>query len=238
MRCSGIYALYWWEQDLVYIGLSQDIDARHKEHLRDLAAGSHSNYKVQSAFNRYGSPSFIVIETCSLDRLASREIYWTEEFNALGSRGLCLVEPGVVGYGTASNNSKYSRLTILRIFSMLSSSRYSTYTNIRIAARCKVPAHIVSDIRTGRVHLWLQSAYPVRYSVMQNTSAVGAGKGLQPVHAILQSPEGVLYTVSNIRTFILTVNNGVYNESMHKCFRRVLSKSRRQYMGWRLLTTD
>lgn len=52
----GIYALYWEEQDLVYVGQSQDIARRFTEHKRKLKNTSHTNYKVQAAYNLYGIP--------------------------------------------------------------------------------------------------------------------------------------------------------------------------------------
>lgn len=48
---SGIYALYWWEQDLVYIGLSQNLSSRKLEHLNKLKNNRHTNYKVQNTYN-------------------------------------------------------------------------------------------------------------------------------------------------------------------------------------------
>ena len=39
----GIYALYWQEQDLIYIGQSKEIERRFKDHLRELEACIHCN---------------------------------------------------------------------------------------------------------------------------------------------------------------------------------------------------
>lgn len=79
----GIYALYWEEQDLVYIGQSSRLEARHKEHLVDLSQKIHSNYKVQESYNSYGEPKHIIIEYCKIEELDALEIYWTNEFNSL-----------------------------------------------------------------------------------------------------------------------------------------------------------
>lgn len=112
---SGIYALYWWEQDLVYVGLSQNLSNRKKEHFTLLKNNKHTNYKVQNAYNNFGIPDFIILEYVEdILKLPELEVYWCNELNALGKNGLCLVEPGVVGFGTNSNASKYSKIQILR----------------------------------------------------------------------------------------------------------------------------
>lgn len=53
----GIYSLYWEEQDLIYIGQSQNIERRFTEHLYKLKNNTHTNYKVQKAYITYGLPS-------------------------------------------------------------------------------------------------------------------------------------------------------------------------------------
>ena len=50
MDISGIYALYWWEQDLIYIGLSQDLFSRKSQHYRSLKSSTHYNPKLQNAY--------------------------------------------------------------------------------------------------------------------------------------------------------------------------------------------
>jgi excinuclease UvrABC nuclease subunit len=51
---SGIYALYWWEQDLVYVGLSRNLHRRRNQHMSSMVKNTHDNYKVQQAFNNFG----------------------------------------------------------------------------------------------------------------------------------------------------------------------------------------
>ena len=42
---TGIYALYWEEQDLIYIGKAQKIEKRFKDHLSKLISGKEKYHK-------------------------------------------------------------------------------------------------------------------------------------------------------------------------------------------------
>lgn len=35
----GIYALYWWDQDLIYVGLTQNLNKRKREHFNAMLRG-------------------------------------------------------------------------------------------------------------------------------------------------------------------------------------------------------
>jgi hypothetical protein len=227
---SGIYALYWWDQDLVYIGLSQNLDKRRKEHFSLLTKVKHTNYKIQEAYNKFGYPDFIIIEYCNIVELPEREIFWCKEFDGLGKNGLCLVEPGVVGFGTNSNSSKYSKIKILKIFSLLYKTRLQ---HKEIATRVGVPASIVHDIKKGASHLWLQSEYPTEYAKMcvPISSFSDSRKAqLREEATDIISPDGVVHSVINIREFA-KINN-LHNT----CLGEVIRGARKSHKGWRKLS--
>ena len=115
---TGIYSLYWEKQDLVYIGLSQNIERRFKDHLNTLKNNKHTNYKVQNTFNNYGEPKLIIIEECIIEELNDKEIFWTKEFNSINN-GLNIIEAGQAGFGTNSSNSKYSKEQIIEALDLL-----------------------------------------------------------------------------------------------------------------------
>jgi predicted GIY-YIG superfamily endonuclease len=70
----GIYALYWEEQDLIYIGESDNIERRFKEHLKMLETNKHFNYRVQEVYNTYGLPLFQILEECHINELKIKEV--------------------------------------------------------------------------------------------------------------------------------------------------------------------
>ncbi len=48
---SGIYALYWPEQDLIYLGQTNNFSIRKYEHFRLFKTGTASNYKLKNAYD-------------------------------------------------------------------------------------------------------------------------------------------------------------------------------------------
>lgn len=235
---SGIYALYWWEQDLVYVGLSQNLSNRKKEHFTLLKNNKHTNYKVQNAYNNFGIPDFIILEYVEdILKLPELEVYWCNELNALGKNGLCLVEPGVVGFGTNSNASKYSKIQILRCFSLLSSNKL--YTTSEILYRLSFcNKSLLYEITSGTTHLWLREAYPTRYTKMlsnikpREVIARGIYNKCNAIQKLV-SPDGCIHEVSSITKFV-----GDYfkhkDPSIVRGLARVIDGTRKQYKGWKI----
>lgn len=225
---SGIYALYWWEQDLCYIGLSSRLSKRREEHYRMLQQSRHTNYKVQDAYDRFGPPEFIVLEYCSVTSLPDKESYWCKEFDALGPNGLCLVEPGIVGFGPDSNSSKYSKTLILKVFSLL---YRGTYTGKEISERLSVPVMLISDIRNRKTHRWLEVSYPEKYLKMLNNNARDILANSKGIRGVLLSPTGELIPVLSISNFCREFLSSIEDRSH---ISSLLRGKRKSHKGYRL----
>jgi hypothetical protein len=164
-----------------------------------MKAGRHSNYKVQSAYNNYGTPDLIILETCGIHSLSDNEIYWCKEFNALGPSGLCIIEPGVSGgYGSLNSNSKYPKCKILKVFSYLYKGNFSIP---KISQTLNVPKSLVSDICIGNTHTWLSTEYTEQYQEMRKLDRSSILEKNKPLRGILQSPEGALIEIYSIALF-------------------------------------
>jgi len=199
----GIYALYWEEQDLIYIGQSQNIEKRFKEHLRKMQYSSHTNYKVQDAFNLYGKPVLEIIEISTINNLNYLEIYWTKEFNSI-DKGLNIIEAGQVGYGYKSNNSKYSELQIIKVLRYLSNP-YLSYKDIK--EKTKVSTSTINNIANGTAHLWLKDRYPLHYNRMVDRKSLRVGfSNRTSIYSKVVSPIGDVYLVTQIKDFALKYN--------------------------------
>lgn len=234
----GIYALYWAEQDLVYIGQSVEIETRFKTHLWYLRTGSHSNKRVQSAYSRYGEPNLYVLEECSARELNTLEILWTEEFNSLHN-GLNIVSAGDSASGVTAKNSKYNKASILKVFSLLYKT---TLKHFEVVNRLKLPLHLIDDIASGRVHNWLQEEYPDKYAIMvlnrvkRKHCSKPQKQVVNRVHRPLVSPAGEVFTaIDNIMGFCksqpdLCVNFKSATSKIHA----VLNETRQSHLGWRL----
>lgn len=236
---TGIYALFWEQDDSVYIGQSVNIDRRFKEHLKLLSAGTHTNYKVKAKYLELGLPELVILELCDIVELNSKEVFWTAEFDSINT-GLNIIEAGTVGYGPKSNASIYSKTQVLKVFSML----YRGYTNTDVVNRVKVSKSLVSDIRLGNSHLWLSGVYPTQYREMQLQSPeqvrVTISKKLGTVPSII-SPEGTVYQVPNVREFCRTTGEAIFGlpeRILNVSISRLISGTRKQYRGWKLLTQN
>lgn len=82
----GIYKIENNINHSVYIGLSNDIERRWKEHKRkylDIFSNTY-NSKLYKALRKYGIENFTfsIIEECSLEELGQKEIYWINYYNS------------------------------------------------------------------------------------------------------------------------------------------------------------
>lgn len=200
----GIYSLYWEKQDLIYIGQSQNIEARFKKHLRDLNNKEHSNYKVQNAFDNYGIPSLNILEICTLHNLNELEIVWQKEFDSLNS--LDLIDAGNRYQGLSSTNSKYTKLQVLKTFRLLYTNKisYSTIANL-----LSVNIGLVADISSGRTHIWLKYKYPCLYLRMLKRKPISNKNIINNKNSMFSSSGREITLIKNNVKYIIT-NQSVF----------------------------
>jgi group I intron endonuclease len=75
---SGVYIIINIENNMIYIGSSQDIEGRWTEHLNKLYDNRHENDHLQKAWNKYGDKAFQfkILEATEIIDLISREQYY------------------------------------------------------------------------------------------------------------------------------------------------------------------
>lgn len=237
----GIYALYWEEQDLIYIGKSQNIEKRFKQHCNLMRSNSHTNYKVNNAYSLYGEPKYIIIEICHIQELDVKEKLWQNEFNSLNS--LDIIEAGTLGgYGIHTASSKYSIWRILRVFSLL----YKTSISYKeIAIKVGVPYSLVKDIGGSCTHCWLQDKYPDNYALMIKARALREHNRIKKISkesgVIVQDTYGNTYLIGSIiefcRTCPILLSLNVDPVTLSKGFHGIISGRRRTYKGFKVLQT-
>ena len=83
MKC-GIYSIVNKENDKIYIGLTNNINRRWKEHINELNQGKHHSHHLQHAWNKYGESAFEfnVLEYCDEDELGEKEEWWIDYFDS------------------------------------------------------------------------------------------------------------------------------------------------------------
>lgn len=236
----GIYALYWEEQGLIYIGQSLNIEGREKDHISSLKRDDHFNSKVQDAYYKYGLPKLLILEETSGAELNNKEVYWIKKTNAQLNTA---IGGGSGGKGIGHSQFKFTKLQVLIAFRQLSSS-YKFLLNREISANTGITIGMLEAISSGKNHVWLKENYPIRHSRMLTLRALRAkynnsnrksikeyctniGKALP----VVISPEGLEFTVSNIREFARNHN------LPHSSLNYVVNGKRKACQGWILKTT-
>lgn len=81
---SGVYIIKNIKNGKVYVGSTNNLDRRLREHKKYLDNNKHHSYKLQKSYNKYGSDSFefTIIQYCLNETLIENEQYWINKFNS------------------------------------------------------------------------------------------------------------------------------------------------------------
>lgn len=228
---SGIYCMYFEQiYNKVYIGCSINIHKRITDHLGGLRRNNHCNYLLQNAYNKYGCPHVEVLELCSDEYLAEKEVSYIEEFDSfyngfnltLGAEGRC--------FGENNGAAKYTEKTYKAVLFELA---YTNKSCQQIADEVGVTRGIVKQISGLKTHHYLKESYPKEYSMIEqkyNTKDNSAkSKGIS--YPILISPIGEEFQVENIHKF--AEEHNLQYQNLHK----VLTGKRKHHLNWHLKGT-
>jgi group I intron endonuclease len=226
----GIYCIYFNELDNhYYIGCSTQLDIRIQNHLSALKRGTHTNYKLQQAYNKYGSPVVEVLEECKLCDMEIRERFYIQAFNSY-YQGFNNTPGGdsYGQYGESNTFSKYKEVDYINVLTELIKDNKVSYFNI--AEITGVNINVIKKIASLKSHGYLKELCPEKYSILEklaftrNNSA--SSKGI--VYPPILSPTGQEYTVNNIHRFAQEYDLSYQN--LHK----VLTRKRTHTKGWKL----
>jgi group I intron endonuclease len=109
MKTLGIYKLNWLESGYFYIGQSIDIQNRFNRHKHLMINNKNKSGFIQSVYNKYGMPSFEILEECLYDDLNSREQHYLDLH--FDDDKCCNLNKNAV----SSKGHKYSKETIERM---------------------------------------------------------------------------------------------------------------------------
>jgi len=98
MNC-GIYQIKNLKTNKVYIGSSENLEKRLKDHLKELKAGRHANKKLQNSWKKHGEEnfSFDVILLCSEEDLISNEQMFIDNCSLEKMYNICLIAGSTKG---------------------------------------------------------------------------------------------------------------------------------------------
>jgi hypothetical protein len=159
---SGIYVMYFENIfNKFYVGYSINLELRKSQHFNRLKNGTHSNHKLQHAYNVSGSlPIFEILELTVSDPtvLGKKEIGWIKEFDAYtdGFNNSNGGEGG--GFGEAHYNALYTEEVYVKIAKYL--INYPDRSNVQISKDLDVSPHVVNTISSVSAHAYLVEKVP------------------------------------------------------------------------------
>lgn len=107
----GIYKITKKENGKSYIGQSNDIERRFKEHTFK------NEIPIDKAIQKYGKESFQfeILEECSLDELDEKERYWINYYNTYKGFGYNCSEGGGLNFGENNGRALITESDIINI---------------------------------------------------------------------------------------------------------------------------
>lgn len=138
----------------IYIGQSVDIENRQRQHLTTLQNHKHSNYKLQSIYDKFSDKiKFEIIEKCDESELNDKEMFYIEQFNTFNSDyglNLCLGGNSHRKYKTQEERNSVSYKHIAIIGLRNNNPKYTT----------RFYSKIVSSRNLAVCKHWLKRDYP------------------------------------------------------------------------------
>lgn len=85
---SGVYCLLNLVNKKRYVGSSEDLKRRTRQHVECLRSGRHENSHLQRAWRKYGGENFkiVYLQRCSVDKCLEKEQWWMDHYRSTDSR--------------------------------------------------------------------------------------------------------------------------------------------------------
>ncbi len=149
---QGIYIIKFPNFKEVYIGESTNIEARIETHKYEMTTGSHANYKLIEAYNKYGPPTFTVLkEVLDPTLLKTIEAEYISEYDSYHN-GLNLFEK------STRHSSHFTNAQLKKAFKWLAS--YKLHRHSWIEKHTGVDVGTLKLIEANKLFKFLHNEEP------------------------------------------------------------------------------
>jgi hypothetical protein len=224
----GIYKLNFDGCSKVYIGSSQQIEERFRQHIRSLKNNT-ANNKMLEAYKEYGLPTLEIIYECSIIELEEAENYFISEYFA-DTLGLNINKYNKQAPVMAGENNGFSKYKLEDYFCVLYYLGFHGYSNKYISEITGVSSKVISHISLEEAHTYLKDMFPKLYLKMQENTLKGrrSASSLGIKYPKIKCPNGIIYEIEHVTNFARTHN--LLQPKLHE----VLTGSRNSTRGWSL----
>lgn len=161
-----------------YIGKTNDIKRRKREHFSNYNIEREPNKILYKAMLKYGKGNFLfeIIEECDDSIWEDREKYWIEHCNSLIPNGYNMIDGGSEPphyVGESSLVSKLTDLEVKEIQNLLLKYNFNELSNKEIASKYNISTDQISRINSGKRGYNKELSYPLRkYSMSDNVDEI------------------------------------------------------------------
>ena len=227
MTC-GIYLLKF-SKDKTYIGLSNNIEKRFKQHLLKLRKAQHVNYNVQKAYNALGCPILEIILDCLESELKEGEI---EAFDIFKPTLNIALAGGAFPVGKGEDNPSSSYNNDVLISAILYVAENINEPLKTVSKTLGLHYSTLKNICNGSGHTWLAEVIPEEYTKVINNAgkrSINTAKSKGIIYPTVVSPDGIQYTIENATAFakLHNLNQGTFGQ--------LLRGKANHHHGWKII---
>ena len=171
----GIYKLSFKETAKVYIGRSEDIEGRYKQHISVLKSKNvqHYNKALQAAYDKYGDPKLEILECMqvNVEALAAREMFYILKFNSVANG--FNISYGEIKILEELPKDKYANDMIRKAFKLIIAKVFDS----DICCETGITDKMINSIKQGTNYTWLQVEFHADYALLMRRRTTKYSKG-------------------------------------------------------------
>lgn len=228
----GIYKLTFENTDKVYIGQSNNISNRYKQHITSMKNSSASSL-LQEAYRIYGTPNIETILECTEAELDEAETEAIEIFKSVNNGFNTLTCSTDIPRFTGENHGRslYTNKQVESVlFCIVNNPEWQLS---KVSNETSVSTENIYLIANGTNHCWLKSLHPKEYATMLKLSGnrrsscqSASNRGI--TYPAILSPWNEVFYIENISAFSRKYNL----DDGH--LGKVLRGKAKTHKGWKL----